>query len=1001
MSHRAPSHLTPGLLRLIVSLITLVSVIVAGFAWWDYTIDRATASREMRTAARAAAANFERVLHERFQHLSSLASSPAFQSADPAAIQKQLQGFDPATRGFGGGMIWIDLEGTVMASSQPRDPQRGMSVLDARYASSVLKSRVPSVQSLVDPRGRPRVVLAVASTDAQGRLNGGVVGSMRLDDVRQLVPGLALLREDVTIADVDDNLVLGGSLVRLERVSNPPRLWQMRTARVGHEMGVADLNGHPDQIVGFATVQASRWVVSVARSRQAVLAPYKRSLVLNLGLLAAVTLASLFVVIRSIRRLRAAQLEDERRRLSIARQRIAAERLGAASERATVANTVAGAVRSELGVPWCAIVQTGPTGSHREIGASGVVPSTLATLTLDPADLSDPTTPEGIQLTPLAPTGALADEMGGARLMAVSLGARSDGRVALMGLPAGRSLVDGERAAAAALVESAAQAFDRARLIDHDMRRRRRDELLGVLEGELLAIEGLAARARRLVELLVPAVADFARVERVGRRSEVLACRHRVPGRRPDVENLAWSVQEGTAPEVDHATFVTPAGALTGSSCIVGPIRAEGLDLVVLLGRDDRHPFTADHLRFVDGVGLRAGVALTRGRRVEQERIVARELQRSLLRTLPTRFGEGVRLASRYLPGARDLDVGGDWFDAFELADGRIALCVGDVVGHGLGATSAMGRLASALRAVALAGPEPEDVIVHLDQFALQTAGARLATVAYIVLDPATGRVRYRLAGHPPPLFVGPDGATRYLWEGRGAPLGVEGTPVHPAGELALVPGSTILLFSDGLFERRGELVDASLARLGDIASGHALSDPETMIDALVRASADRGAHTDDIAVVAARVDRVGRSEALAVGATPSALAPARAAVRRWLAVSDLPADRQDDVVLAVSEILANAVEHGATSGVPVLLELGDEQGDVVAVVRDRGGWRESGDTAPRGRGLAIARTIADDLQLERGTDGTVVRLRFGAPASAPARLAEPTRSGGPTGAGH
>ncbi|HTZ45798.1 MAG TPA: SpoIIE family protein phosphatase [Jatrophihabitans sp.] len=203
--------------------------------------------------------------------------------------------------------------------------------------------------------------------------------------------------------------------------------------------------------------------------------------------------------------------------------------------------------------------------------------------------------------------------------------------------------------------------------------------------------------------------------------------------------------------------------------------------------------------------------ALDRAQLYEQDHEAAHQLQRALLPA--SRFDlPGVRVAAVYRPSDAAHDVGGDWYDAFALPDGRIAVAVGDVVGHDLAAAVAMGRLQAALRLVATSADGPADVLCRLDTAALTIPGALLTTLGYAEYDPASRRLRYACAGHLPPLLATGDG-NRYLRGGRSTPLGLP-TGRRREAALTLPPGATLFWCTDGLIERRGEDLDLGLARL-------------------------------------------------------------------------------------------------------------------------------------------------------------------------------------------
>jgi serine phosphatase RsbU (regulator of sigma subunit) len=186
---------------------------------------------------------------------------------------------------------------------------------------------------------------------------------------------------------------------------------------------------------------------------------------------------------------------------------------------------------------------------------------------------------------------------------------------------------------------------------------------------------------------------------------------------------------------------------------------------------------------------------------VEHVAAVAETLQRSLL---PERLPEvpGLDVAARYVAGSADAQVGGDWYDVIALRDGHAGIAIGDVVGHGLDAAARMARLQNALRAYALEGLRPSLVLERMNGFAREVAGGPMATLLYGVVDPEEGQLRMASAGHPPPLVIAADGETAYAEGPAGSPLGVVPFPTYEEATVSLGPGSTVLLYTDGLVER-------------------------------------------------------------------------------------------------------------------------------------------------------------------------------------------------------
>jgi serine phosphatase RsbU (regulator of sigma subunit) len=237
-------------------------------------------------------------------------------------------------------------------------------------------------------------------------------------------------------------------------------------------------------------------------------------------------------------------------------------------------------------------------------------------------------------------------------------------------------------------------------------------------------------------------------------------------------------------------------------------------------------------------------------RRYEHD--VAVSLQRALL---PERLVDhaGVALAAIYLPSDERLEVGGDWYETLALPGGRVGIAVGDVVGHGLEAAAAMGQLRTAVAALAPECASPVDLLDQLDEFAHKSSSMRYSTACFVTLDCATGTVEYASAGHPPILLLDARGDCRYLPDGISWPLCAGDAPRGKHGTTALNEGETLVLYSDGLVERRGEAIDIGLNRLATAARRSSALSVDALCEALVRALLDGRQIQDDVVVVAAR----------------------------------------------------------------------------------------------------------------------------------------------------
>lgn len=247
-----------------------------------------------------------------------------------------------------------------------------------------------------------------------------------------------------------------------------------------------------------------------------------------------------------------------------------------------------------------------------------------------------------------------------------------------------------------------------------------------------------------------------------------------------------------------------------------------------------------------------AGVALENAELYVAEQLVAETLQRKLLpRQLPTL--SGVSMTWRYLPGWQDRDIGGDWYDALALEGDEVGFVVGDVMGKGVKAAAGMGQLRIALRAYAIEGHSPAAVIERLDQI-VDDLEEDLATAVFLRLAPATGRLRYASAGHPPPLLIHADGSSDFLRGGLAPPLGCMLGADCTEDTVIVEAGATVLLYSDGLVERRGIDIQLGFDKLQDVVAGGDPSDLEAFCDHVL-GGMDADRRGDDIALLAVRRD--------------------------------------------------------------------------------------------------------------------------------------------------
>ncbi|MER7535293.1 SpoIIE family protein phosphatase [Streptomyces sp. NPDC097704] len=358
-----------------------------------------------------------------------------------------------------------------------------------------------------------------------------------------------------------------------------------------------------------------------------------------------------------------------------------------------------------------------------------------------------------------------------------------------------------------------------------------------------------------------------------------------------------------------------------------------------------------------------------------RHRETAVTLQRSLL-PQELEQPDDLRIAATYQPGVADAAVGGDWYDVITLGAGRTALVIGDVMGRGVRAAAVMGQLRTAVRAYARLDLPPHEVLQLLDGLAAEIDASQIATCVYAIHDPNEGKLVYASAGHLPILVRDEDGTVRRAEDPTGPPLGTGGW-LHTSGSIALPPGSTAVLYTDGLVERRREDIDEGVEALARALAG-AAGTPQVVCDRLLRALGVTAEHDDDVAVlVVQHPSRKGADAELfhnaalellgGVEAAPRARAFASGVLSSWR----FPVELRDLGVLATSELVANSLQHGTP---PMRLRLRRTDRRLIIEVTDgddhlpRRRRAETEDEA--GRGISIIATIASSWGSRRTPGG-------------------------------
>ncbi len=427
------------------------------------------------------------------------------------------------------------------------------------------------------------------------------------------------------------------------------------------------------------------------------------------------------------------------------------------------------------------------------------------------------------------------------------------------------------------------------------------------------------------------------------------------------------------------------ADLLAGVSMLLLPLIARDvmLGFFVCVRRVGFRRFDAYDIEIGMEFAARSAIFMDNAQRYSRERATALTLQRSML---PTGLSapSSVEVKHRYLPGSKLIEVGGDWYESIALPGGRVALVVGDVAGHGVRAAVTMGRLRTAIHTLAMLELPPADTLQHLNEL-MAELGVRephFATCVYAIYDAVAGTCEVASAGHLPPLLVRPDGTNELLDVLPAPPLGV-GTGLIQSRVLEVEDGSLLVLYTDGLVEKRSRDIDEGLGRLRDIFGP---GSPEQPLEDLCRttlAGVWDSEHRDDIALLVARLRRIPADHVVS-WTLPSELTSAsraRSLIRRPLKRWGL-ADLIPTAELLVSELVTNAVRYAQGKiGLRLVLE-----GGLVCEVLDESAalprLRHPDDSDERGRGLQVVSQLAQRWGARRAASGKVVWCELPLPYS-------------------
>jgi len=405
--------------------------------------------------------------------------------------------------------------------------------------------------------------------------------------------------------------------------------------------------------------------------------------------------------------------------------------------------------------------------------------------------------------------------------------------------------------------------------------------------------------------------------------------------------------------DLSRADVVNPILRQRGIRSMLGvPVQVEGRVIGVMhIGTLHLHRFGSDEVALLQLAADRAALAIDRAQ-ISEQRAVTEVMQRSLL---PDALPDvpGIRFSAKYLPAWSGVRVGGDWYDVFQLASGRLAMVIGDVVGRGVLAASVMGEIRTALRAYLIEGHDLASMVSLLNDLLVSTGRSRSATLSILELDLASGE----------------------LEQPRGVRVGVSARQRYETRQYPFPAGSTLLLYTDGLIERRGESLDAGFERLIAAARVAADGTDSSFADHVYRSILEEASLEDDVALLAVESLPLEDVLQLTLDTQPEVLGGLRNTLERWLAAAGASENEIFDIALSASEAATNAIEHAyGARDASFTIRCEREGDDVTIVVSDEGRWRTLR-AHGGGRGLMIMRSLMDLVEVNTDEEGTEVKM--------------------------
>ncbi|MBV8638388.1 MAG: SpoIIE family protein phosphatase [Candidatus Eremiobacteraeota bacterium] len=471
--------------------------------------------------------------------------------------------------------------------------------------------------------------------------------------------------------------------------------------------------------------------------------------------------------------------------------------------------------------------------------------------------------------------------------------------------------------------------------------------------------------AAQACELCVTAFADFCAIylRSAGPSAAAFACRDSL--KFGDLGSLSYD-----------DLLIERAGAAATGTLFEEPLLVGGRQIgTLVLGASDAETLAKVGRAAMPLIATILATSIDQAEELEHHYRVSKRLQKAML---PARLvhAEGHTFDAAYRPASDEADVGGDWYDAFDLGGGKIGISVGDVTGHGLEAAVAMSEIRRALRAAAATTDSPKALLNYVDGI-VSAEGIGMATAIVGVYDVLTNVLRYASAGHPPPVLLSASKRAQFL-PGGGLLLGLGGNPASDDYTVTLSPGTSCFFYTDGLLEYSRDVIAGERALLAALERIAIAGMPTA--DALHAEIFSEIINTDDSATLALHHSEAldGARERLEFSGIPICASLARESLRHFCERNAIFGERQYDVLSCVGEAVANAIEHGTQgSQHTFIIDLDARTDELVASVDSFGHWRMFTPRDERGRGIPIMRSCSKRLEISSTHERTRITLTF------------------------